>query len=69
MTCKQTFRKKKDEICQSNKYRELLTKYHKFIEDNNAENTTFRNWSSFIEMFEVLLLYIRLQEKVIRFYI
>ena len=51
--------KKYDEICQSNKYRELLTKYHKFIEDNNAENATFRNWSSFIEMFEVLLLYIR----------
>ena len=51
--------KKYDEICQSSEYDELLNKYHKFIEDKNAENATFRNWSSFIEMFEVLLLYIR----------
>ena len=51
--------KEYDEICQSIEYRELLTKYLKFIEDSNSENATFRNWSSFIEMFEVLLLYIR----------
>ena len=50
---------KYEEMTQSSEYCDLLTKYQEFIHTNNANNETFKIWSSFIEMFEVLLLFIR----------
>ncbi|XP_061913285.1 uncharacterized protein LOC133656293 isoform X2 [Entelurus aequoreus] len=48
-----------DVLCANQKFDQMCSKYALFVEKRTAENPTFAFWSSYIDMVQILLLFVR----------
>lgn len=48
-----------DALCANEKFAKMCSKHTDFVERKSAENPTFAFWSSYIDMVQILLLFVR----------
>ncbi|XP_056105946.1 uncharacterized protein LOC130084505 [Rhinichthys klamathensis goyatoka] len=48
-----------DVLCANEKFDKMCSKYEDFVKRSSAENPTFAFWSSYIDMVQILLLFVR----------